>query len=324
MAAVRDTRNPPALHTQRLLTFDGRSLLRKTVSSSGRLRWACWNEADEAWSIAGDGGTLLSYRAGRASKVQSGTTENLRCVDYDGEVGYACGNRGLVVRLSGGGAERLEAGARENLRRVARRPYGGGWLFVGNYGSAYLLGGSRFSTVHGADTNLRSVAWHPAGGYALVAGNCFRDSVGGLSPSPNLFIFENGGLRDVSSVAESRADLVAASWRPDGSSCLLAGFDQTWHTPVLMSYEDGSLTEVPWADEGVFPTACSWHPSGEYALVGTSAMTSDEGATALYRFDGRSVTKLHDLDGVGVSCISWSPSGECLLVVSRSVRAYSV
>jgi hypothetical protein len=54
-------------------------------------------------------------------------------------------------------------------------------------------------------------------------------------------------------------------------------------------------------------------------------MTADEGATALYRFDGVSVAKVADLGGRGVSCIAWSPQGTTALIVSsRSFRAFSV
>ncbi len=309
---------------QRLFTSDGRSLLERTLEAPGRLRWACWNRSGDTSLIVGDHGTVLFFRDGDSKALESGTTGNLRCADYGrGETVYACGNSGLILRISDGHPERMRFDVRENLRRVASDPSGERSLFVGNYGSAYLLGPSRFETIHGADTHLRSVSWHPAGGYALVAGNCFRDSVGGLSPSPNLFRFEGSSLRDVSSLAESRADLVAGSWRPDGSSCLLTGFDQTWHTPVLLSYEDESLREIPWVGGSVFPTACAWHPSGEYALIGTSAITSEEGTAALYRFDGKTVTKLSGLGGMGVSCIAWSPGGLALIIGSRSTRAFS-
>ena len=43
---------------------------------------------------------------------------------------------------------------------------------------------------------------------ALVCGNCFQDSVGGLTPSPNLYRFDKGGssLVDLQTIEESRAD----------------------------------------------------------------------------------------------------------------------
>ena len=311
---------------QKIFTFDGTTLSSRSVDAPGRLRWACWNQADDTALLVGDRGTLLRYIDGDFSRLESGSTGNLRCAEFSprGDIVHACGNAGLILRLFGEKIERLDEGVRENLRRVAWEPSGTRSLFVGNNGAAYMDGPSGFEVVHGADTHLRSIAWHPRGGQALVAGNCFRDSVGGLSPSPNLFRFRGGSLEDVSTLAESRADLVAASWKPDGSSCLLAGFDQTWHTPSLLSYSEEGLREIVWGNENIFPTACSWHPSGEYALVGTSAMTSEEGATALYRFDGKTVTTTARLEGHGVSCIAWSKDGHALVVASRSIRAFSV
>ena len=295
------------------------------MEAPGRLRWASPGGPEGASLIAGDRGTLLLYRDGSGTRLETGTRVNLRCAAFSAprRTTYACGNDGLVLRVSEGRAERVGVDARDNLRRLSWDPSGQRCLVVGNNGTALTLGPTAFETVHGADTNLRSVVWHPSGGYALVAGNCFRDSVGGLSPSPNLFRFEGGRLVDVSTMAESRADLVAASWRPDGSSCLLAGYDQTWHTPSLVSFEDGSLRVIPWVAENVFPTACSWHPSGEYALIGTSQMTDEEGSTAIYRYDGRAVAKVADLRGFGVSCISWHSDHLALVIASRSVRAYS-
>ena len=70
--------------------------------------------------------------------------------------------------------------------------------------------------------------------------------------------------------------------------------------------------KITWGNENIFPTACAWHPSGDYALIGTSAMTGDEGETALYKFDGRSMTVLAKLGGSGVSCIAWSHEGLAL------------
>ena len=309
---------------QRVLTFDGRALGRGSLEAPGRLRWASWHPSGHHALVAGDSGTLITYGEGHPRAVKSGTAVNLRCAEYspDGALAYACGNDGMILRLSEAGAEPLDEGIHENLRRVAWEPSGKRALFVGNDGAAHLSSEAGFHIVHGADTHLRTVAWHPSGGYALVGGNCFRDSVGGLSPSPNLFVYRGNDLEMISTTAESRADLIAASWDPDASSCLLVGFDQTWHTPAVFSYRDDALSQVVWGNENIFPTACAWHPSGEYALIGTSRMTPEEGATALYKFDGRTFTKLEPLEGAGVSCIAWSKAGLALIISSPSMRAF--
>jgi WD40 repeat protein len=309
----------------RLFTFDGRSLRAESVESSGSLRWGCWNRRDGSALLVGDRGTLLESHGSGFIGIQTRTPLNLRCVDYspDGKTAFACGNAGLALRVEGGEAMPLEGRGTENLRRVAWDPSGSGALFVGNNGAAYVSTSTGLLTVQGADTNLRSIAWHASDGYALVSGNSFRDSFGGLLPSPNLFRFKGGELGQGPALADTRADLVAASWKPDGSSCLLVGYEQTWHTPSLLSYDEKGLTPLPWEVKSVFPTACAWHPTGEYALLGTSAMTDDEGSAALYRFDGKAVEKISTLEGSGVSCITWSKDGVALVVASRSARAYS-
>ncbi len=249
---------------QKILTFDGHNLGEMSVDAPGRLRWACWSRTAGTALLVGDRGTVIEFAGVGFTRLESKTAENLRGAEYSpsGESAFACGNSGLVLSLTEGAWARVKEDIRENLRRVAWDPSGKRALFVGNNGAAYIHGGSGFKTVHGADTHLRSIAWHPRDGYALVAGNCFRDSVGGLSPSPNLFKLEGGSLQDLSTMAESRADLTAASWRPDGSSCLLTGFDQTWHTPALFSYGDDGLREIPWGEREHLPDRLRVAPFG--------------------------------------------------------------
>jgi len=320
---------------QKLLVFDGDKLRTETIDAPGRFRWVSWNLADKDGSalIAGDRGTLVSYRKGGFRRIRTHTSQNLRCVEFSpvDDAAYVCGNKGTILNATLTSCEPLkENGARENLRRVGWSSTGGSALVVGNEGAAYALWpGASPEKVRGAETNLRSVAWHPVERYALVCGNCFQGSIGGLTPSPNLFRFDEGGssLVDLQDIAESRADLTSANWQPDGSSCLLVGFDQTWHTPSCLSYEGGTLRQIPWGGGNVFPTASAWHPSGGYAILGTCLMRAGEGECSLYRYDfrrGSEIAKLSDLQGFGVSCIAWSPDGSrALLTGSASERAFS-
>lgn len=310
---------------QRVLAFDGRKVRRLSVEAPGPIRWASWNGKEGRALLVGDRGTMISYDGGHFHHIKSVTGENLRCVSVSSRDGsaYACGNKGTVVKVEGETATVLHLHIRETLRRLAWDPTGSRLLMVGNGGAAYVFrpDGS-LRKLDGAETHLRSISWHPNSGRALVTGNCFRDSIGGLTPSPNLFEFHDDSLTEVSTLEESRSDLTSSSWRPDGSSCLLAGFDQTWHSPTLLEYSDGMAEGVPWKAENVLPTACSWRPDGSYALLGTSAMTSEEGPAALYRYDGSGVTIVEDLDGFGVSSITWSGDG-ALLACSRRNRAFT-
>ena len=319
----------------KLFFFDGQTVKTETVDSPGRLRWASWNAADDDGTalIAGDKGALMAYARGRFTRIPTHTSENLRCVEFSpkGDAAFACGNNGTILSATLSSSEPLRGSeARENLRRVGWSNDGENALFVGNDGAAYSLhSGDRAQKIPGAETHLRSVAWHPRDGFALVSGNCFQDSVGGLTPSPNLYRFEEGAssLVELQEIAESRADLTGASWKPDGTSSLLVGYDQTWHTPASFSFEDGSIRQIPWAGGSLFPTTCTWHPSGGYALIGTGIMRPGEGDCAIYRYDGAAaegIKKQSDLGEFGVSCIAWSPDGAiAIMAASSSVRAFS-
>ena len=198
-------------------------------------------------------------------------------------------------------------------------------MVVGNGGIAFTMDtDERLTTVRGAETHLRSIAWHPSRDIALVAGNCFRDSIGGLTPSPNLFLLQGGALAEVSDLEASRDDLTCTAWHPDGSGCLISGFDQTWHTAALLSYSETGVVRLDWTPEKLFPTSCSWDPSGSFALIGTTPLTEDEGTAGLYRFDrkGRNVAKLADLEGYGASCIAWREN-RAIIACARTARAYS-
>ena len=319
---------------QKVLTFDGGSLKPETVDAPGRLRWASWKtvDDDETALIVGDRGTLVSYSRGRFERIRTHTAQNLRCVEFSprGDEALVCGNGGTVLTATVASSEPLRGNdVRENLRRVGWSRKGQTALIVGNEGAAYALSDGGLEKVRGADANLRSVAWHPKDDYALVCGNCFQDSVGGLTPSPNFFRFDEGArsLLELQSFAESRADLTSASWRPGGSSCLLVGFDQTWHTPAAFSCEGAHLRQLRWKREGVFPTSCAWHPSGKYALIGSCLMRAGEGDCSLYLYSDEvenGVVKVSDLGWFGVSCIAWSPGGtRALIAGSTAVRAFS-
>jgi WD40 repeat protein len=309
----------------KLLMFDGQSLSTEMVEAPGRLRWACWSARGSAL-LVGDRGTALVYEDGRFRRLRTHVAHNLRCADFspDGTTAYICGNSGALLTTDLQTSEVIQTDVRGNLRRLGWSPRGDRVILVGNDGEAYSLEEKRLEKVHGAETNLRSIAWHPGGDYALVAGNCFRSSVGSLTPSPNLFRYERGLFVELRDISESRADLTSSSWRPKSSQCLIVGYDQTWHTPTSNIYDEGAFRETPWSSDHLFPTSCAWHPSGEYALVGTGLMRAGEGDCSLYRYDDEGIKKLLDLGQSGVSCIAWSGEGRAFILASTSVRAFSV
>ena len=255
---------------QRVLHFDGESLTRLSVEAPGPIRWIV-RTRDQGDLLVGDRGGVLRYEGKKFRRLHASTSQNLRCVAVspkDG-TGYACGNSGTIVKISGDTTSVPDLKLRENLRRIAWDSTGEELLVVGNAGSADIIGAhGGASRVFGADTHLRSIAWHPSRKTALVTGNCFRDGIGSLTPSPNLFELEGHTLREVSTLGESSADLTASSWRPDGSSCLLAGFDQTWHTPALFTYSGGRMHVIDWTEPVLFPDSLRVEPRREVRAGG--------------------------------------------------------
>jgi hypothetical protein len=279
--------------------------------------------------LAGDRGGLLLYENEKFLRLGSGTRQNLRCVSFSSKSGpaYACGNRGTFLRIDGEGATVLRTEQGEKLRRLSWNHEGDRGLMVGSSGVAYTIDkDENLRSVSGAETHLRSVSWYPDQDAAVVTGNCFRDSIGSLSPSPNLFELREGTLNEISSIEESRADLTCSSWRPGTGDCLLGGFDQTWHTPALSLLNKGNIAPIRWDVENTFPTACAWDPSGDFALIGTGRLTESEGAASLYRYEPEvGITKVADTDGYGISSIAWLGGGpeEAMITCSRTLRAFS-
>lgn len=321
---------------QSIFKFEDDRPVRREIEASGSIRWIAWNEstgrrsASSSALLVGNRGSIFEYDpdADEFRRVQSGTGANLRCVDFrpDGRVAYACGNEGTLLRIEDGRVTSLGSDSRTTFRRLGWSDDGRYALIVGNDGTAFIMTRTeKTSTVLGADTHLRSIAWRPKHDTAVVTGNCFRDSIGGLTPSPNIFELRGGVLHEVTDLEASRADLISSSWHPSGSSCLVTGFDQTWHTPVLMSYDSGALTDVPWKEEKVFPTACSWNPSGNYALIGSSRLTPSEGSASLYRYEPvhHTISRVDRMDDYGISCIAWRDEKSALIAGSRGTWAYS-
>lgn len=308
---------------QRVIYFDGRSVGPLSVDAPGPLRWVARDS--NGYLLVGDRGSVVRYDGSGFVPLKSPTAHNLRCAAFSSRTGIAhlCGNEGIILEVEGDVVRDSGVRARENLRRLAWSSAGDELLLVGNDGACYVFDGEKLRRVTGAETHLRSIAWNPFRKMALVTGNCFTDGIGGLSPAPNLFELRGLTLKELATLEESRADLTSSSWHPDGEQCLIAGFDQTWHTPALFAYSGGEMQAFDWNEKELFPTACSWSPDGSFALIGTSAMTSDEGLSCLFRLEGGRLTKVDDLDGFGVSSIAWADDGTALLACSRSNRAFT-
>ncbi len=313
----------------KVLIYDGSRVSSQIVEAEGALRWASWRPDGSEALIVGNNGTVLAYSVDQKSlrNVSSPVKVNLRGVEFspDGRLAVIVGNAGTILLLSDI-LRRLESATSSNLRRVAWKPDGNGALIVGNEGAAYFLASRGLRRVYGVGNNLRSAAWHPGEDYALVVGNSVKATLAGLVPAPGFYRFNTDSffltqIRQTS--PETPKDLTCASWKPDGSVCTIVGYDQTWHTSELYSFDGNSVTATDWKEENLFPTGFSWHPSGKYGLVVTGGLGGGEAGTVL-SYDGGRPSVIHREADYNISCVAWNPRGNYALILgSKGARSFS-
>jgi WD40 repeat protein len=313
----------------KVLIYDGSRVSSQIVEAEGALRWAAWRPDGSEALIVGNNGTILAFSGDRKSvrNVSSPVKANLRGVDFspDGRLAVIVGNAGTILLLSDL-LTRLESATSSNLRRVSWKPDGTGALIVGNEGAAYFLASIGLKRVYGVGNNLRSAAWHPKEDYCVVVGNSVKATLAGLVPAPGFYRFDTDSffltqIRQTS--PETPKDLSCASWKPDGSQCIIVGYDQTWRTSELYFFDGKSVTASDWKEENVLPTGFAWHPSGRYGLIVTGAL--DRGETGMVLgYDGPRPSVIHQEPDYSISCVTWNPRGDyALMLGSRGARSYS-
>ncbi len=312
---------------QKIFLYDGRDFRPLVIESAATLRWGCWTKDGKGALLVGNRGAIFQLVNGKVDGLHISSSENLRCAEFSPTRTSALivGNNGTILKLDNGVVNPVHSESTVNLRRVAWKPDGTSALLVGNEGAAYRFVDGTSERIDGAGNNLRSISWHPGGKYAIVSGNCFRPSPAGLVPASNLYKYEeaNSSLEPLQTLSESRADLISSAWRPDGSICPVIGFDSVWHTPTILTYNGEKILHVPWTEERVCPTSFAWHPSGEYGLIGTGGLTSDDEDGRIYKFHEGKFIQIRKLDRLWVSCIKWSGDGRALIITSRT-KAFSV
>jgi len=307
----------------KVLIYDGSRFSSQVIEAEGALRWASWKHDGSEALIVGNSGTILVYSADRKvlRTISPPVNVNLRGVGFSPDDRFAVivGNAGTLLLLSDV-IRRLESATASNLRRVAWMPRGTGALIVGNEGAASFLAAKGLKRVYGVGNNLRSIAWHPKEDYAVVVGNSVQATLAGLVPAPGFYRFEsdNFSLTQIRQTSpETPKDLTCAEWKPDGSHCIIVGYDQSWHTPELYSFDGKSLTETDWKAENLLPTGFGWHPSGKYGLIVTGGLTGGETGVVL-SYDGGTPSVIHRESRYNMSCISWNPRGEYALILGSS------
>jgi len=313
----------------RILLYDGNRTSSEIIEADGPLRWAAWRKDGGEALIVGNKGTILSYSAEKRTvrRIPSPVKENLRGADFspEGNLAVIVGNSGTILILTDA-VRQVERTTTSNLRKVAWKKDGSGALVVGNEGAAFFLDARGLKRIYGVTNHLRSISWHPKGQYAVVVGNSVKSSLAGLVPSPGFYRFDTSSfsltpLREIS--PETPKDFTSASWKPDGSQCVIVGYDQTWRTSELYTFDGKSVEVGDWKAENQLPTCFAWHPNGTYGIIVTGGLGADETGSIL-KYEGGVPNSVYSSRGYFMSCVAWNPRGNHALILGSSrSRAFS-
>jgi len=313
----------------KVLIYDGLRTSSEILEADGALRWAAWRHDGSEAIIVGNKGTILSYSPDSrvVKRIPSFVKVNLRCIEFspDDRLAVIAGNDGTILTLSGS-VKKVETNTATNLRRVAWRRNGAGALIAGNDGEAYYLTAAGAKRVYGARNHLRSISWHPNNDYAILVANSVTPSMAGLLPASAVYRFDTGTLSLAplwENLPETPKDLTCASWRPDGSECLILGYDQSWNTSELYTFDGKSLISRDWKVENMLPTCFDWHPSGRYGVIVTGNL-SRGGVGRLLKYGGGRPSIEHEEMGYSCTCVAWNPRGNHALILGSGLsRAFS-
>jgi WD40 repeat protein len=257
------------------------------------------------------------------SQVDLGVTLNLRALSVNpkDETTLVVGNQGTVLLLDEQGRfTKIYSPSSENLRGVAWNTTGDLALIAGNNATLIRYEDERLELVQGGRANLRDVSWRPGHDEALVTSNCFA---GEFIPSPNLFTY-NATENILTRVNESRADLIAVDWQPDGDGAIVVGYDVVWHTGVIAKFDGQQLTGMEFENKRVYPTSVSYHPSGDVAAIGTATSEPGMGTGKLLLWDGKVVNEVYSNSRFFFSDVRWAPNGYRLAAIaSTGTRAFN-
>lgn len=317
------------MRKNRALLFDGDKFSEVIIDAPSLLRWVCWRD-DELIMVGNNGCVIIYTLSGKVRQINSGTDENLRCIDIskDGDTAIIVGNKGTILMMRDEELSKVDSATDSNLRRVAWSDDGSYALAVGNEGAALLIHRGRVMSVESEGNNLRSVSWH-RDGYAIVVGNTARATIGGMIPASGFYRFDPIKLQltPIARLNEPRTpeDLTSVSWRPDWSYCVIVGYDQVWSTPSLYKYDGSSIVKIEWKGEDVYPTGFAWHPSGKFGNIVTGGPKLGSGRGMVFKFDGSSPSLIYDWKENHIGCISWSKDGKYALIIGDpEIRSFSV
>lgn len=301
-----------------------------------------WPASSSFALMSGNAGTVLRFEpfgTPRFSLLQPGVTDDLNAIAFrpGGSTALMVGDLGTVLLYDGGTFQALASGTQKNLNDVAWAPDGSVALVLGDDGTLLAYDGSslaRLNTTTALD--LHAGAWAPGNDFALLVGEK------GLACRANLTAFEvvptgvqNTDLNDVDYRPGSFATAVgnggnvlrydgqtfsadrtavsqnfnAVAWRPDGSSAIVVGLDQsdlnhTQASAYILS--ETNLVKVP---NNITDRMLGvvWEPGTTMALiVGSNGLVAEYSAGSI---DLLSAAVAQNMLSVG-----WRPDGSYALV----------
>ncbi len=287
------------------------------------IRWASWDRNGDACLLVGDRGTVAVLNDEQLKEVASPTLENLRGSAQNPRKDQALivGNKGTVLLLEKGEVSSISVGIEANLRRVSWSPDGTVALIVGNDGTALSWDGTSATEVGGASNNLRSISWNPNGEYALISGNYFAQA---MVPSPTLYRYNRRAVALEALRTTDKTDLIGLDWNPDGLQALAVGYEVVWQESRVFRWTNDELKLLSLQEPGLFPTAVTWHPAEDYALIGTgSPHFTRAGDLAVLKYVRESFQRIFSSEYRN-NCVAWRPGGESALIVgTRSGRTFT-
>jgi len=164
-----------------------------------------------------------------------------------------------------------------------------------------------------------SVSWSPDGTY-LAASSANTNNA---DPELQLYTFDGAVL---TATTNGAVDLTRAGnevrWHPT-TNHLAVCRDSLSGEEVQVYFRDisnGSLTVTGSGEAGGDATACAWHPSGDYLLVGSSNTTK---GLILYSFANGVLTEIQGIELptnriVNNGAMSWAPGGNYVAIGRRS------
>jgi len=270
--------------------------------------------------LVGNNGFAAKIDGDEIIALDSGTQRNLRAVSFSpvDDTALIVGNAGTILLWDEEKFSEINSSTSENLRAVAWDAHGRMALVAGNRGTLLKYSDKKVKPVGNCRANLRHISWNPHIQRALIVSNCFAEE---FIPSPNLFSYQ-GDTEAIVPLNEGRVDLIGVDWHPNGQSALAVGYDVVWHTGVISSCDEESLSQIEFQSKRVYPVATAWNKTGNLAAIATATVEPEIGRGVIYLWNGHALKQIYTNSKFFFSAVSWN-SEVLVALASTATRTYN-